>query len=61
MDQTQPPTMEQPAPLFADRYQIAAQQGEQVEALELSGVVDEQIRGGCELSERLKLRRSAVN
>src|SRR5437667_8816014 len=34
MDQTQPPTMEQPTPLFAERYQIVAQQGEQVEAID---------------------------
>src|SRR6266508_4772230 len=34
MDQTQPPTMEQPTPLFAERYEIVARQGEQVEASE---------------------------
>src|SRR6476661_4586947 len=34
MDQTQPPTMEQPTPLFADRYEIVAQQGERVEAID---------------------------
>src|SRR5206468_5111478 len=34
MDQTQPPTMEQPTPLFAERYEIAARQGEQVEAID---------------------------
>ena len=33
MDQTEPPTMEQPAPLFADRYEIVARQSEQVETL----------------------------
>src|SRR5947207_3383235 len=34
MDQTQPPTMEQPTPLFAERYEIVGQQGEQVEAID---------------------------
>jgi PPM family protein phosphatase len=34
MDQTQPPTMGQPTPLFAERYEIAAQQGEHVEAID---------------------------
>ena len=34
MDQTQPPTMEQPTPLFAERYEIVAQQGEHVEAID---------------------------
>src|SRR6266508_4215641 len=34
MDQTQPPTMEQPTPLFAERYEIVARQGEQVEAID---------------------------
>ncbi|HJZ47636.1 MAG TPA: protein phosphatase 2C domain-containing protein [Roseiflexaceae bacterium] len=34
MDQTQPPTMESPTPLFAGRYEIVAQQGERVEAID---------------------------
>jgi serine/threonine protein phosphatase PrpC len=34
MDQTQPPTMEQPTPLFAERYEIVARQGEHVEAID---------------------------
>ncbi|MDQ2995722.1 MAG: protein phosphatase 2C domain-containing protein [Chloroflexota bacterium] len=34
MDQTQPPTMGPPTPLFAERYEIAAQKGEQVEAID---------------------------
>ena len=34
MDQTQPPTMGPPAPLFAERYEIVAQEGEQVEAID---------------------------
>ena len=34
MDQPQPPKMEPPTPLFAERYEIVAQQGEQVEAID---------------------------
>src|SRR5512138_1564915 len=34
MDQTQPPTMGPPTPLFADRYEIVARQGERVEAID---------------------------
>lgn len=34
MDQTQPPIMGEPTPLFAERYEIVAQQGEQVEAID---------------------------
>src|SRR5215216_5902029 len=34
MEQTQPPTMGQPTPLFAERYEIVAQKGEQVEAID---------------------------
>jgi serine/threonine protein phosphatase PrpC len=34
MDQTQPPTMGPPAPLFAERYEIVAQQGEHVEVID---------------------------
>jgi PPM family protein phosphatase len=34
MDQTQPPTMGQPTPLFAERYEIAAQDGERVEVID---------------------------
>jgi PPM family protein phosphatase len=34
MDQTQPPTMGQPTPLFAERYEIVAQQGEHAEAID---------------------------
>jgi serine/threonine protein phosphatase PrpC len=34
MDQTQPPPMEQPTPLFADRYEIISRKGEQVEVLD---------------------------
>jgi len=34
MDQTQPPTMGQPTPLFAERYEIAARDGERVEVID---------------------------
>ena len=34
MDQTQPPTMGEPTPLFAERYEIAAQKDEYVEAID---------------------------
>src|SRR5215207_6885411 len=34
MDQPQPPKMEPPTPLFAERYEIVAQQDEQVEAID---------------------------
>ena len=34
MDQTQPPTMGQPGNLFAGRYEIVAQNGNRVEALD---------------------------
>ena len=34
MEQTQPPTMGQPANLFAGRYEIVAQNGQRVEAID---------------------------
>jgi len=34
MDQTQPPIIEPPTPLFAERYEIVARQGEHVEAID---------------------------
>ena len=34
MDQTQPPIIGQPTPLFAERYEIVTQQGEHVEVID---------------------------